>query len=129
MIFDVENDFDVLFVRNAAKHLASEMGFSAEDRTRIDLAVSELAHNLIRHAGHGKLMINQWEYQGQTAFEAISVDSGPGIEDLEKVLQWGYSTKNTLGTGLPSVKEVMDDFCIDSRTGIGTRVIVRKWLG
>lgn len=129
MIFDVENEFDVLLVRNSAKYLASEMGFSKEDKTRIDLAISELANNLIRHACHGRLIFYKREYQGRTAFEVVSLDSGPGIVDPEKVLQWGFSTKDSLGTGLPSVREVMDDFSIHSQAGIGTRVKVRKWLG
>lgn len=128
MLFEVENDFDVLCARNAAKHLASKMGFSTEDRTRIDLAISELANNLIRHAVQGKLIFCKQACPGHAAFVAISMDSGPGINDLEQALRLGFSTKGSLGTGLSTVKEVMDEFSITSHAGTGTLVKVRKWL-
>lgn len=131
MIFDVVNNYDIIFVRNASKELASSIGFSKEDITRIDLAVSELAHNLISHAGNGRLIIDKItniETRGRLAFEAISIDKGPGIKDVEKALEIGYSTKGSLGTGLASIKEVMDYFTISSQVGIGTRITVRKWL-
>lgn len=131
MIFDVVNSYDIIFVRNAAKELASSIGFSKEDITRIDLAVSELAHNIISHAVQGKLVLDKItdsETNGRLAFEAVSIDKGPGIKDVEKALEIGYSTKGSLGTGLASTKEVMDFFTISSQVGIGTKVTVRKWL-
>jgi serine/threonine-protein kinase RsbT len=125
---DITNELDVLFARNTAKSLAGEMGFSREDIARIDLAVSELAHNLISHATHGKLILNKRFSSGQTVFEAVSLDNGPGIDDLERVFELGYSTKGSLGIGLNSVLEVVDELLIDSDAGKGTQVIVRKWL-
>jgi serine/threonine-protein kinase RsbT len=67
-------------------------------------------------------------FSGQTVFEAVSVDNGPGIDDLERVFELGYSTKGSLGIGLNSVLEVVDELSIDSNAGKGTQVIVRKWL-
>ncbi len=125
---DITNELDVLFARNTAKCLAGEMGFSREDIARIDLAVSELAHNLISHAIQGKLILNKRFSSGQTVFEAVSLDNGPGIDDLERVFELGYSTKGSLGIGLNSVLEVVDELLIDSDAGKGTQVIVRKWL-
>lgn len=125
---DITNELDVLFARNTAKSLAGEMGFSREDIARIDLAVSELAHNLISHAIQGKLILNKRFSSGQSVFEAVSLDNGPGIDDLERVFELGYSTKGSLGIGLNSVLEVVDELLIDSDAGKGTQVIVRKWL-
>lgn len=128
MIFEVLNDYDIILVRNVAKQLAFSIGFSIEDITRIDLATSELAHNLIYHAVQGKLVIDKIIHIGRTALEIISIDTGPGITDVDQALKLGYSTRGTLGTGLASTKEVMDEFSISSQVGIGTIVTVRKWL-
>lgn len=128
MTFDIVSDLDIIFVRNAAKKLATSIGFSREDITRIDIAISELAHNLISHAVQGKLIIDKVEIAGKIAFEAVSIDEGPGIKDVDLALQLGYSTGGTLGTGLVSIKEVMDEFKISSMVGIGTKIIVRKWF-
>jgi serine/threonine-protein kinase RsbT len=38
----------------------------------------------------------------------------------------GYSTGGGLGSGLPSVRRLMDEFGITSRPA-GTRVVARKW--
>jgi Anti-sigma regulatory factor (Ser/Thr protein kinase) len=126
--FDIETKLDVLSARNAAKHLAGEMGFSKEDTAKIDLAVSELAHNLISHAVRGKLKFNKRLFLGRTMFEAVSLDNGPGIDNLDKAFELGFSTKDSLGIGLNSVMEVVDEFSINSKAGVGTQVIVRKWL-
>ncbi|MHB8124139.1 MAG: anti-sigma regulatory factor [Desulfitobacteriaceae bacterium] len=128
IVFDIVNELDVLSARNAAKHLAGEMGFSKEDTARIDLAVSELAHNLISHAVRGKLMFYKRLFFGRTVFEAVSSDNGPGIDDLDRAFELGFSTKGSLGIGLNSVLEVVDEFSINSKAGAGTQVIVRKWL-
>jgi serine/threonine-protein kinase RsbT len=126
--FKIETKLDVLSARNAAKDLAEEMGFSKEDTAKIDLAVSELAHNLFFHAVRGKLKLNKRMFSGQTLFEAVSLDYGPGIDNLDQAFELGFSTKGSLGIGLNSVMEVVDEFSINSKAGEGTQVIVRKWL-
>ncbi|HWQ71386.1 MAG TPA: anti-sigma regulatory factor [Desulfitobacteriaceae bacterium] len=126
--FNIETKLDVLSARNAAKYLAEEMGFSKEDTAKIDLAVSELAHNLISHAVRGRLKFRKRLFSGRTMFEAVSSDSGPGIDNLDKVFEMGFSTKDSLGIGLNSIMEVVDEFSINSKAGVGTQVTVRKWL-
>ncbi|MCG6197909.1 ATP-binding protein, partial [Anoxybacillus sp. LAT_38] len=53
--------------------------------------------------------------------------TGPGIADIRKAMEDGYSTSGGLGAGLPGVKRMMDDFFLESVPGKGTRVIVVKW--
>jgi serine/threonine-protein kinase RsbT len=59
----------------------------------------------------------------------IAQDSGGGIADIELALRDGYSTAQTLGAGLPGVRRLMDDFSIESKVGVGTKVRAVKWLG
>lgn len=126
--YKIETKLDVLSARNAAKHLAGEMGFSKVDTAKIDLAVSELAHNLFFHAVRGKLKFNKRLFSGRKMFEAVSLDYGPGIDNLDQAFELGFSTKGSLGIGLNSIMEVVDEFLINSKAGEGTQVIVRKWL-
>ncbi|MDD2234791.1 MAG: anti-sigma regulatory factor [Desulfitobacteriaceae bacterium] len=126
--YKIVTKLDVLSARNAAKHLAEEMGFSKVDTAKIDLAVSELAHNLFLHAEQGKLKFNKRLFSGRKIFEAVALDCGPGIDDLDQAFQQGFSTKDSLGIGLNSIMEVVDEFLINSKAGEGTQVIVRKWL-
>jgi serine/threonine-protein kinase RsbT len=60
--------------------------------------------------------------------ELIFEDSGPGIPDVEKAMEMGFSTGKGLGMGLPGAKRLMDEMSIQSGVGKGTTVQVRKWL-
>ena len=43
-------------------------------------------------------------------------------------MEYGYSTANGLGVGLPGAKWLMDDFDIQSKVGVGTTVTMKKWF-
>jgi len=53
---------------------------------------------------------------------------GPGIHDVSRALQDGYSTGIGLGLGLPGVRRLVDDFDVVSVVGKGTTVTARKWV-
>jgi serine/threonine-protein kinase RsbT len=55
-------------------------------------------------------------------------DNGPGIPDVHRALQDGYSTSRSLGLGLPGVRRLMDEFEISSAVNRGTTVTVKKWV-
>jgi serine/threonine-protein kinase RsbT len=57
----------------------------------------------------------------------IARDNGPGIADIERAMQDGYSTGKGLGMGLPGTRRLMDEFEISSGVGQGTTVKVTKW--
>ena len=59
--------------------------------------------------------------------EVEARDEGPGIPDLDKAMEDHYSSGGTLGLGLPGVKRMMDDLQVETETGKGTRVTIRKW--
>jgi serine/threonine-protein kinase RsbT len=63
----------------------------------------------------------------RTGIEVVSQDAGPGIADIARALEDGYSTGGGLGDGLPAVRRLMDEF--DIRSGPeGTRIVTRKWV-
>ena len=65
---------------------------------------------------------------GSGGLELIFEDHGPGIPDVEKAMEAGFSTGKGLGLGLPGAKRLMDEMTVQSRWAKGTTVEVRKWL-
>ncbi len=94
----------------------------------IDLIIAELTSNLGKYATGGYILLGWIECTGNGAIEILSVDNGPGIADTGRVLSDGYSTSNTLGHGLGSVKRMSDFFDIYSLKGWGTIVVSRIYL-
>jgi serine/threonine-protein kinase RsbT len=60
--------------------------------------------------------------------EIIAEDQGPGIVDVDKAMEVGFSTSNGLGAGLPGVRRLMDEFELNTSIGVGTRIRVFKRL-
>jgi anti-sigma regulatory factor (Ser/Thr protein kinase) len=64
----------------------------------------------------------------RTGVTVVARDVGPGIPDVERAVQDGYSTYGGLGLGLPGAKRLMDEFEIMSEVGKGTTVTMTKWM-
>lgn len=123
----IRSDFDIVTARTTARDLAKQLGFGAIDQARIATAVSELARNIFLYAGMGTVSVCMVELRGRRGIEIVCADSGPGIADLERVMQDGYSTSRGMGMGLPGAKRLMDEFDLQSQEGVGTTVTCRKW--
>lgn len=118
---------DALWVKQEVKRFATRIPFAPEDLVRIEVAVSELASNMIKHADGGRLFVHEVERDARRGVQIIAQDKGPGIPDLGVALKSGFSTSGTLGMGLSALQELMDKFLITSEAGVGTRVEVEKW--
>jgi len=123
----IRSDADIVMVRQEARVLAKELGFSASDLTLIATALSELARNIVDYAGQGEIILSQINQEGHLGLVIIARDNGPGITDIERAMQDGYSTGKGLGMGLPGTRRLMDEFEITSGVGHGTTVKVTKW--
>ena len=120
-------EVDVERIRREARTLARYAGFDRHDAEAILLAVSELATNLVRYAPGGELVVSVVSGANGVGILIQSSDPGPGIVDVELALRDGYSTSGGLGSGLPSVRRLMDDFTIDTSPS-GTSIEAHKWL-
>lgn len=119
---------DIITARLKGRALAIELGFDGSDLTLIATAISEVARNIISHAKEGEVVIKPARHGGKQGLLIIARDEGPGIKDLAKAMQYGYSTNKGLGVGLPGAKWLMDEFAIDSQAGKGTTVTMKKWI-
>jgi serine/threonine-protein kinase RsbT len=125
----VKTDLDIVSARLEGRSLARELGFGSIDQARIATAISELARNVVLYAPEGKVRVRSVvSDDGGRGIEVVCEDNGPGIANVELVMQDGYSTSSGLGMGLPGTKRLMDEFEIETKLGIGTKVKVRKWL-
>jgi serine/threonine-protein kinase RsbT len=124
----VRTDADVVAARQAAREVATRLGFSTTDVTLIATAVSEIARNIVRFADSGEVVVTELQ-EPRKGIRIVARDAGPGIPDVEQALQDGYSTYQGLGLGLPGARRLMDEFAVVSETGRGTTVTMTKWWG
>lgn len=124
----IAREVDVYIAVSHGREISRGLGFNDVDRTRIEIAILELTRNILAHAERGSLTVREIELNEQRGIEIEASDNGPGIADTTLALRDGYSTKQTLGTGLPGVKRLMDEFEIESQVGVGTVVRARRWL-
>jgi serine/threonine-protein kinase RsbT len=123
----IKHDTDIVLACQKGRALAAQLGLSSNDQVIIVIAISEVARNISHYAGYGEITLSSVKQNGKQGITITARDNGPGISDLERVLQDGYSTGGGLGLGLSGAKRLMDDFGLVSEVGQGTTVTMRKW--
>src|SRR3954447_24912157 len=123
----VQRDSDVVLARQKGRQVAADAGFTGTDLTEIATAVSEIARNIVKFATRGEFTFSVLAEGGRTGLHVVARDSGPGIPDVQRALQDGYSTYRGLGLGLPGARRLMDEFDVVSEVGEGTTVTMTKW--
>lgn len=119
---------DIVAARQKGRTLAMELGFDGADLTLIATAISEVARNIVDHAKQGEIILAAVNHGSRRGLMITARDEGPGIADVAKAMEYGYSTRSGLGVGLPGAKWLMDEFDIDTKVGKGTTVTMKKWL-
>ncbi|MDQ6819679.1 MAG: ATP-binding protein [Actinomycetota bacterium] len=107
--------------------MAQRLGFPRPHPTLIATAISEIARNIVVHAGQGEIILKASEDTNRFALVVIAIDKGPGIRDVEAALREDYSGRGGLGLGMPGARRLMDDFEVASNADTGTTVTMRKW--
>ena len=122
--FAIDDDSKVGEARRAAQALAS---FELDSQTagKVAIAATELANNLLRHAGGGDLLLQALHSSAGPQIELLALDRGPGMNDVERCMTDGFSTAGTPGTGLGAVRRLASEFDIHSSAGEGTVVLAR----
>jgi serine/threonine-protein kinase RsbT len=123
----IESDADVVTARQRARELAADLELSSTDQTLLATAISEVARNITTYAKRGEVLVSVIHDDDRRGIRVVARDEGPGIEDIERALQDGYTTGGGLGLGLPGARRLVDDFSIDSAPGRGTTVTLVKW--
>jgi serine/threonine-protein kinase RsbT len=127
VVVRIRSDVDVVNARQQARNLVSGLRFSSSDLTLIATAISEVSRNIVTYAGSGEIVLRITQRGERRALMVIATDRGPGIPDIERAMQDGFSTSGGLGLGLPGSKRLMDEFKLASTVGKGTEITMTKW--
>jgi serine/threonine-protein kinase RsbT len=117
----------VVAARQAVRRRAIELGFSLVDQTKVVTAASELARNTVQHGGGGTMTIALIQNGSRTGLSLTFEDHGPGIPDIDRAMQDGYTTAGGLGLGLSGARRLSHDFTLTSTPGGGTTVVITRW--
>jgi serine/threonine-protein kinase RsbT len=121
------SDDDIVTARQEGRRLSTELGFSSTDLTLIATAISEVARNIRLYAGEGEVELNLVRDGERRGIVVVAADEGPGIADLERAMEDGFSSGGSFGLGLPGARRLMDEFDIRSAPGSGVTVTMKKW--
>ena len=111
--------------RRAGARMASLLGLNEKKSGETAVVITEAARNAVVYGGGGQLLLSGIKSKNETRMEIVALDRGPGIADLSRALQDGYSTGGTPGTGLGAIKrmaEVFDVFSNSKGTAIFARI-------
>ncbi|MBD8038279.1 MULTISPECIES: anti-sigma regulatory factor [Solibacillus] len=125
---EIITEWDIVAARQLGRNEAKAIGFGAVDQARITTAISELARNIYLYARAGEVTIERISEGVKVGIRITAADKGPGINNIKKVMEDGYSTSGGLGAGLPGVKRLMDTMDIQSSVEKGTTIIIEKWV-
>lgn len=134
----IEQEDDITAARRRVRDIAEARKFDTFATAAITTATSELARNILIHAGKGVARIEEvsegtggryWKGtpEQRVGIRIVFEDSGPGIADVARVLAGGFSTAHSMGLGLSGSRRLVDEFTLESVLGEGTRVTVLKW--
>lgn len=114
-------------MRQAVREEAIALGFGLVDQTKIVTAASELGRNALLHGGGGRVQIAHVANGARHGLKLTFVDEGPGIDDIARAMQDGFTTGSGLGLGLGGARRLANEFRIDSTPGNGTQVTIIRW--
>ena len=124
----IQFERDVVSARQRTREVAEVLGFDAQQQTRIATAVSEIARNALIYGGGGKA---EFSVEGNTVPQLLSIvvrDGGPGISNVEEILEGKYRSQTGMGIGIVSAQRLMDRFKLDTSPTAGTSVFLGKLL-
>jgi len=125
---EIRYEQDVVSARQRTRQIAALLSFDPQQQTRLATAVSEIARNAFRYAGGGRV---EFFLEGQTPPQLLVIhitDRGPGIPNLDRILQGEYSSKTGMGMGIVGARRLMDRFEIQTSHSGGTLVTMCKLL-
>jgi serine/threonine-protein kinase RsbT len=125
---DICSADDIVAARQRGRALAARQGFSGSEATLVAAAIAEIGRNIVEYAGRGEMVFELIENGRHRGIQITARDEGPGITDVKRAMEYGFSTGKGSGAGLPGVRWLMDEVEIESKPGEGTRILMRKWI-
>src|SRR5262245_41837911 len=117
----------VALARRQAGIVAEGSGLDEAAAGRAALIVTEVATNLVKHAGGGEVVVQRFDDGAGEGVEILSVDRGRGMVDVSECQRDGYSTSGSPGTGLGAIGRLADLHGVYSQPAKGTVIMARLW--
>ena len=127
MMIEVKESSQTGEARRKAAEFAQELQLGEVRAGAVALVATEMATNLVKHAGNGTMLFQRIRENGSSGLRLLAIDKGPGISDVTKALQDGHSTAGSMGTGLGAVRRLSDEFEVYSASGMGTLIRAEFW--
>jgi serine/threonine-protein kinase RsbT len=127
VVVQIKSDVDILSARQQARALAAGLRLSSGEVTLVATAISEVARNIVSYAKRGDIVLRRVTKGRARGILIIARDKGPGIPNIARAMEDGFTTSGGLGLGLPGSKRLMDEFDITSEVGKGTTITMVKW--
>lgn len=114
------------------KNMLKQLGVAPDAVRKVAISMYEGEINMVIHANGGTISVSI----EPTKITIILKDSGPGIPDIDKAMQAGYSTAPDnirslgfgAGMGLPNMKKYSDEMTIETTLGVGTTVTIVVYI-
>jgi len=124
---ELRSSADVVTARQTVRLWCVDLAFSLVDQTKMVTAASELARNTIDYGRGGTMQLDSLDDGSRRGLRLTFVDAGPGIADVQRALQDGFTSGSGLGLGLGGARRLVNEFDISSKVGEGTRVVITRW--
>ncbi len=134
----IHQEFDVLRARKAVVAMAVNLGFSEVEIAELEIIVSELGTNIVKHGGsRGTVRFEPVVVKNRRGMQITAMDQGRRFDDLnngkkdlvDQCYQEGYSSTGTLGIGLSGVRRMTDQYALEKNDLGGLTIIATKWPG
>jgi len=127
MLIEVSEPSQAGEARRQAVALAEELKMDEKRCGAVAIAATEMATNLVKHAGRGHILIQRLDRPDRRGLRVTAVDKGPGVSDISQALDDGHSTAGSMGSGLGAIRRLSDSFDFYSVPGSGTIVTADFW--
>lgn len=126
LLFDgpTRTESSLILLRSKLAAIARRLGINDLKRENMLLVASELVSNNVKHAG-GRGLVQVWQQPGGV-LDLLSLDYGPGIQNLAQAEVDGYSSSSTLGKGLGAIRRLSDESYIYTQPAAPQ---IKKWSG
>ncbi|MDD5578543.1 MAG: ATP-binding protein/SpoIIE family protein phosphatase [Methylobacter sp.] len=123
----INDSSQVAEARRRAALFSQDLGFDAVMDNKVNLIITEMASNIVKHASDGEIILSVIESPDNLGLDILAVDKGRGMTNIENCLRDGFSTAGSYGTGLGAIYRLSALFDIYSVINEGTAVFSRVW--
>jgi anti-sigma regulatory factor (Ser/Thr protein kinase) len=123
-VIEIADPSQIGEARRSARAMAEDVGLDETARGAVAVVATEAATNILKHATRGEIVLRGTNDRAPL-LDLLALDRGPGIADVARARQDGYSTAGSPGTGLGAMARLSSKLELYTRAGRGTAILAR----